>query len=137
MTTRANLTELVGTITRARAELEPRFDGLMPEYPEKRTSGRQGRIHGKGRVSLACAAPRQSPACGYHAGYCIDRAHLAGADVVAAAKAYFAVSEAFRIGRIEDAARSIPVADYYDGLALSRASDTITHRPHAASPLRR
>ncbi|MCY1249906.1 hypothetical protein D9M72_634840 [compost metagenome] len=36
------------------------------------------------------------------------------------------MSEAFRIGRIEEAARSIPVTDYYDGLALSRASDTIT-----------
>ncbi len=53
-------------------------------------------------------------------------AHLAGADLVATAKAYFGVSETFRIGRIEEAARSIPVTDYYDGLALSRANDTIT-----------
>ena len=46
-------------------------------------------------------------------------------DLVAAAKAFFAVTESFRISRIEDAVRSISVTDYYDGLALSRAADTI------------
>jgi glutamate dehydrogenase len=44
---------------------------------------------------------------------------------VAAARAFFAVSEAFRIARIEEAARSISPPDYYDGLALSRATDMI------------
>ena len=39
--------------------------------------------------------------------------------------AFFAVSEVFRIGEVEDAARSIVPHDYYDGLALSRAVDTI------------
>ena len=50
-------------------------------------------------------------------------------DLVAAAKAFFAVTESFRIGRIEDAVRSIAVTDYYDGLALSRAADVIGTRP--------
>ena len=57
-----------------------------------------------------------------------DIAYIAGAakaDLGAAARAYLAVSEAFRIGRIEDAARAIQPSDYYDGLALSRAKDTI------------
>ena len=49
----------------------------------------------------------------------------AKADIVNAAAAYFAVSEAFRIGRIEDAARGLSPSDYYDGMALSRAQDTI------------
>ena len=49
----------------------------------------------------------------------------AKADIVDAAKAFFAVTEAFRIGRIEDAARGLSPSDYYDGLALSRAQDTI------------
>src|SRR5690606_19311051 len=52
-------------------------------------------------------------------------AKTAKADMVSAAKAFFAVSEAFRIGRIEDAARAISTPDYYDGLALSRATDMI------------
>ncbi|WP_285668280.1 NAD-glutamate dehydrogenase [Brucella suis] len=124
-TTRANLTELVGTITRARAELEPRFDGLMPEYLKSALQADKAAFMEKG----ASASLAQRLANLQLADIMPDIAliaHLAGADVVAAAKAYFAVSEAFRIGRIEDAARSIPVADYYDGLALSRASDTIT-----------
>ena len=49
----------------------------------------------------------------------------AKAELPGAAKAFFAVSEAFRIGDVEDAARSIVPQDYYDGLALSRALDTI------------
>ncbi len=52
-------------------------------------------------------------------------AKTAKADLVAAAKAFFAITDAFRIGRIEDAARSIAPADYYDGLALTRAIDMI------------
>ncbi len=48
-----------------------------------------------------------------------------GAPIEAAAKAFFGVSEAFRIGRMEDAARAIAPVEYYDGLALSRASDMI------------
>jgi glutamate dehydrogenase len=52
-------------------------------------------------------------------------ARAAGSDPVAAAKVFFAVTDRFRIGRIEDAARSITPADYYDGLALGRAMETI------------
>lgn len=47
-------------------------------------------------------------------------ARTAGADIVAAAKAFFAVSDAFRIPRVEDAARSITPSDYYDQLARIR-----------------
>ena len=36
-----------------------------------------------------------------------------------------ATIDAFRISRIEDAVRSISPSDYYDGLALTRAADTI------------
>ena len=42
-----------------------------------------------------------------------------------AARAFFAITEAFRVGRISEAARSIGPTDYYDGLALSRAMDMI------------
>ncbi|TIP21966.1 MAG: hypothetical protein E5X92_10135, partial [Mesorhizobium sp.] len=52
-------------------------------------------------------------------------ARTANADIVSAARAFFAVSDAFRIPRVEEAARSIMPPDYYDQLALSRATDTI------------
>src|SRR5690606_34350014 len=52
-------------------------------------------------------------------------AHAAGADLNRAAEAYFAISEAFRLGRMEAAAESVSPSDYYDGLALARALDMI------------
>jgi glutamate dehydrogenase len=52
-------------------------------------------------------------------------AHQAKADVVTAAKAYFAVTDALRISRIEESARALSPSDYYDAMALSRAEDTI------------
>ena len=52
-------------------------------------------------------------------------ARQSNVDLIAAAKAFFAVTETFRISRIEEAVRSIAVTDYYDGLALSRAADMI------------
>jgi len=65
-------------------------------------------------------------------------AKIAKADNVAAAKAVIAVSEAFRIGRIEDAARALSPSDYYDALALTRAEDTLSaaRRGIAISALR-
>ncbi len=52
-------------------------------------------------------------------------AHLARAGIVEAAKAYFAVTDALRISRIEEAARALSPSDYYDAMALSRAEDMI------------
>jgi glutamate dehydrogenase len=52
-------------------------------------------------------------------------ASQAKAGLVEAAQAFFAITDAFRVGRISDAARSITPSDYYDGLALSRATETM------------
>ena len=49
----------------------------------------------------------------------------ANAKLERAAEAFFAITTAFRVGRVADAARSIQPSDYYDGLALSRAVETI------------
>ena len=124
-TTRANLTELVDTITRARAELEPRFDGLMPEYLKSALQTDKAAFVEMGAPEKLAQRLANLQLAGIMPDIALI-AHLAGADRVVTAKTYFGVSEAFRIGRIEEAARAIPVTDYYDGLALSRASDTIT-----------
>lgn len=52
-------------------------------------------------------------------------AELAKADLAASARAFFGITDAFRVERISEAARAIAPADYYDGLALSRATETI------------
>jgi len=42
------------------------------------------------------------------------------------AQCYFALSEYIGINRLEEASHKIPVADYYDGLALAQAGDRIS-----------
>jgi glutamate dehydrogenase len=51
-----------------------------------------------------------------------DRARHAVADVAAT---YFAAGAYFQLDRIAAAARRVPIADYFDRLALNRALDTI------------
>ncbi|WP_347879898.1 NAD-glutamate dehydrogenase [Tianweitania aestuarii] len=48
-----------------------------------------------------------------------------GSTLPAAAKAFFAVTTIFRIGRLEDAIRTLNPTDYYEGLALTRAEDMV------------
>ena len=56
---------------------------------------------------------------------------------VDAAMIYFSVAEQFRIGRLDELARGLPVVDYYDGLALDRARQTLAeaHRMITAQVL--
>jgi glutamate dehydrogenase len=49
----------------------------------------------------------------------------AGQAITELAAVYFAVAERFRIREISEAARAIPVTDYYDRLALDRMRDSI------------
>ena len=55
-------------------------------------------------------------------------AEASSRDVLEAAKAFFAVTEIFKIGRLEHLAHRLDTDDYFDGLAQQRALDTI----HAA-----
>jgi glutamate dehydrogenase len=52
-------------------------------------------------------------------------AESARVPIVAAAQVFFAVAEYFGISRIESQARTLPVTDYYDGLALDQALETL------------
>jgi len=51
--------------------------------------------------------------------------HQTGSDLIRTAQTYFALTEIFRINRITEASRNIPVVDYYDGMALDKANDAI------------
>ena len=53
----------------------------------------------------------------------------AKAPLAAAAEAFFAAAEYFKIARIESLARGMSVNDYYDGLALDQALELL-HRAH-------
>lgn len=116
--------ERAGELRRARGVLEPVLVDLLPAFMKARLDGRTAAFEQAGAPSdlasrlafldVAEIVPD------------IDLvARSAEAKLPTAAKAFLGVTEAFRIGRIEDAARAVVPSDYYDGLALSRANDMI------------
>ncbi|PYE87989.1 glutamate dehydrogenase (NAD) [Phyllobacterium leguminum] len=126
----ASLGEFVEAIRNARRAIEPRLGKLLPEFMAGVVSDDAASLEGKGasealatrlaRLQIASVVPDIALI-----------AHRANSDLIAAAKAYFTITEAFRIGRVEEAARAIHVTDYYDGMALARANDTIAEATRA------
>ena len=120
----APLGKQIEALRDARKTLRPKLMDLAPPAMRERISARRAALDAAGvpaplaerlaRLELAELVPDIALV-----------ARKAGADIVDAAKAYFAVTEAFRIGRIEDAANALSPSDYYDGLALAGAQDTI------------
>ncbi|AZO17899.1 NAD-glutamate dehydrogenase [Mesorhizobium sp. M2A.F.Ca.ET.043.05.1.1] len=120
----APLGQRIAELQEARKALEPKLVSLLPAFSRERIEERrQGLFKGgapeklAGQLALAEVAELMPDVA--------LTARTANADIVSAAKAFFAVSDAFRIPRVEEAARSIMPPDYYDQLALSRATDTI------------
>jgi glutamate dehydrogenase len=108
----------------ARKALEPKLGKMLPPF----TAGRQDeRVAAMLKVGVSHRLAERI--ADLHVSEMIPDialvAEAASAQLETAARAFFAVTDAFRIGRIADAARSIPTADYYDGLAVARATDQI------------
>jgi glutamate dehydrogenase len=126
----------IATLQAARKAVEPLLAALLPAFMKERFEARRA-----GFLTMGTPEPLAEELAGLDIVELVPDialvARTAGSSVEAAAKAFFAASEAFRIGRIEDAARSIQPSDYYDGLALSRANDMIgaARRGIAASAL--
>ena len=116
--------ERIRRLRAARKALEPKLPGLLPPFLKDRLVERV-------KVMTDAGAPvklAEKLAMLGIAELVPDMALVAAraeADILSAAAAFFTVTDVFRIGRVEDAARAITPADYYDGLALSRATDMI------------
>ncbi|MDP3895182.1 MAG: NAD-glutamate dehydrogenase [Mesorhizobium sp.] len=135
---KAPLGQRVAALTAARKALEPKLASMAPPDMKARNAERVAMLAQAGaparlaeRLALLGVAeliPEMALV-----------AELAGAPIDAAATALLGINAAFRIGRIEDAARSMAQLDYYDGLALSRAHDMIAaaRRGMAVSALTR
>jgi glutamate dehydrogenase len=114
----------VAALREARTALRPVMDTKLPPFMQQRLADRKARYEASG-------APKElaQKLAFLGIGELVPDIALvasdAGAQLAAAAEAFFEVTEAFRIGRIEDAARQIQPSDYYDGLALARANDMI------------
>lgn len=120
----APLGEQIKELHKARAVLEPKLLSLLPDFSKGRIEERRHALFKGGAPEPLAERLALIDASALIPDIALV-AKTAKAELGEAAKAFFAVSDAFRIGRIESAARSIVPADYYDGLALTRATDTI------------
>ncbi|WP_425373774.1 NAD-glutamate dehydrogenase [Phyllobacterium salinisoli] len=126
----ATLAEFVEAIRNARRILEPRLGKLMPDFMAGVIADDTASFAAKGApADLAARLARLQIASVVPDIALI--AHLSKSDLMAAARTYFTITEVFRLGRIEEAARTIPITDYYDGMALARANDTIAQATRA------
>ncbi|WP_011582734.1 MULTISPECIES: NAD-glutamate dehydrogenase [Chelativorans] len=111
-------------LVEARAKLEPALPSLLPPFRVEAIAATIAKHEAAGvpsplaeRLSLLEISALLPDI--------VLAADTAKVDLPKAAGAFFAVSEAFRLSRIESAAASLSPSDYYDGLALARAMDTI------------
>ncbi|HWK64686.1 MAG TPA: NAD-glutamate dehydrogenase [Rhizobiaceae bacterium] len=120
----ALLAERIAQLRDARKVLEPAMSDLLPDFMRERFEERRQDFAKAGapeRLAEQLAALTDAALLPDIA--LVSRS--SGADLTVSAKAFFAASDALRIARIEDAARGLEPTDYYDGLALARARDTI------------
>ncbi|MEW9805902.1 NAD-glutamate dehydrogenase [Mesorhizobium sp. ZMM04-5] len=118
------LAKQIGALRDARKLLEPKLAALLPGFPRERMAARR-----LGLVEAGTPEQLADRLALLDASLLIPDIMLAagnaGSDLLATAKAFFSVTDAFRIGRIEDAAGAIATSDYYEHMALSRAVETI------------
>lgn len=120
----APLGQRIAELQDARKALEPKLVSLLPAFSRERIEEKRHGLFKAGAPEKLAEQLALSEVAELIPDIALT-ARTAGADIVAAGKAFFAVSDAFRIPRVEDAVRSITPSDYYDQLALSRATDTI------------
>ncbi|ESZ18076.1 NAD-glutamate dehydrogenase [Mesorhizobium sp. L48C026A00] len=123
-TSTAPLGQRIAELQNARKALEPKLASLLPAFSRERIEERRHGLAKGGAPEQLAEHLALTDVAGVVPDIALT-ARTANADIIAAAKAFFAVSDAFRIPRVEDAARSIAPSDYYDQLALFRATDTI------------
>ncbi|MHA6685781.1 NAD-glutamate dehydrogenase [Mesorhizobium sp. A556] len=123
-TAAAPLDKRIADLVEVRKALEPKLLALLPAYSRQRVEQRRQDLLAGGAPEKLAERLALNDISELIPDIALT-ARIAKADIVAAARAFFAVSEAFRIPRIEDAVHSITPSDYYDQLALSRAGDTI------------
>ena len=114
----------IAALGQARKLLEPKLVSLLPEFTRERVAARKLTLLEAGTPEELADRLALLDVSALIPDIALV-ARSARSELLPAAKAFFAITDAFRISRIEDAAGSIATADYYEGMALSRAVDTI------------
>jgi glutamate dehydrogenase len=124
-----SLDEIVAHYRTALDELAGILPSLLSSEAQKAIRETERRLRA-GRVPETLAARLAQLPTLAHAANVVLIADRAGQRIDAAAKAYFAVSDRFGFGRIDRMTGEIETADYYEGLALQKARDSleVAHR---------
>lgn len=128
----ATLSEMVNAVKRTRMALEPKLEELMPDFISDMITADTAKYVAKGAGEALARKLARLQSAKLMADIALI-AYQGKSELMTAATAYFKIVDAFRIANIEKAASAVPVTDYYDGLALSRATDTITHATRAVT----
>lgn len=128
----ASLREMVNAVKQTRMALEPKLEDLMPDFIADLIAADTAKYVAKGAGEALARKLARLQSAKLMADIALI-AYQAKAELMTAATAYFKIVDAFRIANIEKAALQVPVTDYYDGLALSRATDTITQATRAVT----
>ena len=110
----------IAALQDARKLLEPKLASLLPDFTRERMTVRKLALVEAGAPEKLAERLALLDVSALIPDIALV-ARDAKSDLLAAAKAFFAVTEAFRISHIEDAAGAIATSDYYEGMALSRA----------------
>lgn len=118
------MAEAVETLSAAYSALKPALSKMLPDYLNGWMADRAKRFAEAG-LSAANANALASLPLLATAPEIMKVARNTGTPVNDAAIAYYAVTKAFRLGRLEHLAHQLNINDYFDGLAQARALDTI------------
>ncbi len=126
----SDLSAEVGHLSDAYASLEPELRNIVPEYLQNWIRERQAMFKEDGLSDTNARRLAQLPIAALTPDilYVADRT---GNDVSTAARAFFAVTSIFKIGRLEHLAERLDTEDYFDSLAQMRALDTIHYARNA------
>lgn len=106
--------------------LMPKLEKLVPDFLEARIQADSQRYEAAGVPRKLALTMARMPIAGLIPDI-LFASTTSGKPLDQAAKAFFGVTETFRIDRMVQAAREIETSDYYDGLALDRALQSL-HR---------
>ncbi len=105
---------------RAVEALSPKLDKLAPDFLIDRMAGEAAAFEQQGVPSALAALLGKMPVLALVPDIELA-ARTADAKLEATARAFFAITKTFQIGRIVQASREVSLPDYYDSLALDRA----------------
>ncbi|MEM9733854.1 MAG: NAD-glutamate dehydrogenase [Pseudomonadota bacterium] len=116
--------KVAGDYAKAVSTLMPKLPDLVPDFLAKRMVEDAQRYEQGGVPADLAQTLARLPIAGLIPDI-LFAAQQTGKPLMEAAKAFFAITDTFRIGRTVQAAMGIETNDYYDGLALDRALQSL------------